>query len=278
MVELDHIAPEQLSAFHDGELSPAERAGVAAHLERCEGCLSRLDEIERVGRIAATLPVPVPGRDLWPNIEAAIPERSMPWTNPGALFRRPAATFAAAATLIVVLVGGLVLFGPLQDRFETTTETAGLLGFDYGAFLAGLNEPAKMKHFDRAYDRRKLSLEEALSEAHVTVDDKLLEQIPEGLDLAAVYILSNKNARALQVTYRHNSNEIAVFKQPEGLPVRFAGYRIEPAAIGSKQCLMVDTGRFCAITFSSDEAQYVVIGRNDDMEVAQVIDNLLASL
>lgn len=74
------------------------------------------------------------------------------------------------------------------------------------------------------------------------------------------------------------SSEIAVFRQPKGLPVCFAGYKIEPATIGNKKCLMVDVGRYCAITFSSDEAQYVVIGRNDDIKVAEIIDELLASL
>lgn len=286
MKERGHISAARLSAYHDGELAQADIADVRAHVAECTACRSRLRDIERLERMTSALPEPEPNHDLWSGIEASIgPLRRGQLA--AELFGSPARRFAAAAVLVALLIAGLATFvlqnGDAPDRAvfshadeEHPSHVAAHFGFDYGVFLTGLNEPEKMEDFDRVYQRREISIEEALSAADVPVD--LVERIPEGLILQAVYVLSNEAARAVQVTYHHNGDEIAVFKQPEGLPVRFAGYRIEPAAIGTKQCLMVDTGRYCAITFSSNDAQYVVVGRNDDMQVAQIIDGLLASL
>lgn len=273
-----HMTEERLSAYHDGELRASEASEVASHLEGCPSCRARLEELDQLALVTDRLPEPVPQRDLWTGIEAALPagasSRVRPW------FGRPVWRVAAVAAFLAALLWALPTFTsidlPILD--EGRVETARAFGFDYGTFLDGLNEPAEMELFDRAYGRLQLSIEEALSAADVPVDRDLLERIPAGLDLKAVYVLSNETARAVQVSYGHNDGEIAVFTQPAGLPVRFAGYRIEPAAIGTKQCLMVDTGRYCAITFSSGEAQYVVIGRNDDMKVARVLDELLAAL
>lgn len=278
MNEQGHISGERLSAYHDGELVRSEAADVQAHLAQCRDCRGRAENLKQLTGVTARLPDPTPTRDLWPGIEAAIGSRQRTPSIMAALVHTQTRRIVAVAMIVAVVVGGLVVVGPLNDAFRAPAETAGVFGFDYGAFLTGLNEPAKMERFDRKYQRRQISIDEALSIADVSVDRKLLERIPEGLDFHSVYVLSSEAARAVQVTYRHNGSEIAVFRQAQGLPVRFAGYEIEPAAIGSKMCLMVDVGRYCAITFSSDDAQYVVIGRNDDMKVAQVIDELLASL
>ena len=46
MIDCDHRV--RLDAYHDGELSPAERAGVEAHLRDCPSCAAELAEIRAV--------------------------------------------------------------------------------------------------------------------------------------------------------------------------------------------------------------------------------------
>lgn len=278
MQERGHISAAQLAAYHDGQLAHADADRVRAHASYCDECRDQLEAMDRVDRAVLTLDEPKPTRDLWPGVEAALGSHRAPMRSAMFLLRSPARRWAAAAVVAAMLIGGLLALGPLQNVLHAPGQTAERFGFDYGSFLTGLNQPDKMERFERAYQRRQLTIEEALSAVDVSVDRDLLERIPAGLDLKAVYILSNQTARAVQISYARSGSEISVFKQPEGLPVRFAGYRIEPAAIGSKKCLMVDTGRFCAITFSADDGQYVVIGRNDDMRVARLIDELLATL
>ena len=51
---------ERLSAYLDGELAPAERAKVAAHLGACAECAARLAELAAVDEAAAALPAEAP--------------------------------------------------------------------------------------------------------------------------------------------------------------------------------------------------------------------------
>lgn len=289
MNEHDHTPPERLAAYFDGALAGYERAETERHVAQCEDCLARLADMERVRRAAAALSEPAIPDDLWDRIEGTLAEAPLPGaheqrrrTTPllGLLPARPAARWgAAAAVLVAVVIGTLLLVRPLEPGLEEALvaqeETEGAFGFDYGLYLTSLTEPSRAQHFDAAYDRQRLSLQEALSAAHVPVERELLTRLPAGLDLEAVYVLSNASARSVQITYRHGDREVTVFRQPRGHPVRFAGYRIEPATVQGKRCLMVEGGRYCAVTFATDDAQYVVVGRSDDQMVARVIDELI---
>jgi anti-sigma factor RsiW len=46
-VQNDHLSPEDLAAYVDGALSPAERARVEGHLIGCRTCLSELTAVLR---------------------------------------------------------------------------------------------------------------------------------------------------------------------------------------------------------------------------------------
>ena len=47
----------QLHAYHDGELSPAERDAVEAHLRNCVDCAELLADLRRVSALVATAPM-----------------------------------------------------------------------------------------------------------------------------------------------------------------------------------------------------------------------------
>ena len=63
---------DQLSAYLDGALTPAERTAVGAHLETCADCRARLAELRGVAVLLASLPESVPSRRLTPRV-AAVP-------------------------------------------------------------------------------------------------------------------------------------------------------------------------------------------------------------
>ena len=277
MEKHDHIAAKQLSDFFDAELSLEEKARVERHVAACADCRKRLAELETMRRaVLAVSDTPVSDA-LWDRIERALPEQDEERPRRTRLISlyawRMQHQAVAAALLIAIAVGALLVV----TSSKTGPEAAEPYGFDYGLYLAALTEPARMDEFDATYNRQQISLQEALIAAHVPADRDLLADIPAGLDLKAVYVLTNAAAKSLQVIYRHDRAEIAVFRQPKGYPVLFAGYQIEPAAINGKLCLMVDGGRYCAFTFATEQAQYVVIGRRDDLVVAQVIDELFAA-
>jgi anti-sigma factor RsiW len=47
---------ELVTDFLDGELAPADRAAVEAHLARCEHCTSYLEQVRRMLELSAALP------------------------------------------------------------------------------------------------------------------------------------------------------------------------------------------------------------------------------
>lgn len=99
----------QLSDYLDGDLGPAERAALEAHVAGCAECREVLAGLRRVVARAASLADTPPAADLWPGIAGALgpaagrsdvlafrpPRRSVPL--PQAL---------AAGLLLAVLAGG----------------------------------------------------------------------------------------------------------------------------------------------------------------------------
>lgn len=58
----------RLSEYVDGELTPAERTALEAHLATCAACRVTLDELRRVVARARALDDRPPRTDLWPGI------------------------------------------------------------------------------------------------------------------------------------------------------------------------------------------------------------------
>ena len=282
MKKHDHIAAKQLSDYFDGELSPEEKARAERHVAACTNCRKRLAALETIRRTVLAVPDTPVSDALWDRIERSLPEKGEERPRKARLtslytwrMRRWA---VVAAFLITIAAGALLVMNTPNIKPGTEyLEVADSHGFDYGLYLAALTEPARMDEFDATYNRQQISLQEALAAANVPADRDFLADIPAGLDLKAVYVLTSAATKSMQVTYRHDRAEIAVFRQPKGYPVLFAGYRIMPAAINGKLCLMAYGGRYCAYTFATEQAQYVVFGQRDDPVVAQVIDELFAA-
>ncbi|MBO8142824.1 MAG: zf-HC2 domain-containing protein, partial [Firmicutes bacterium] len=60
--------PEMLSAYIDGQLEPAARRRVEAHVRRCLRCRAELDELVALKRLLEAAPVPSPPAGLTESI------------------------------------------------------------------------------------------------------------------------------------------------------------------------------------------------------------------
>jgi len=106
---------DRLSEYLDGELTPAERADVDAHLTQCAECRSTLEDLRGVVSEAALLRDARPARDLWSGIAAQIAPDGRPRARVSP-FRRAITSrlsftlpqLAAAGIALMVLSGGLV--------------------------------------------------------------------------------------------------------------------------------------------------------------------------
>ena len=110
---------DRLSEYIDGELDPAERAGVEAHLAGCPGCRADVAALRAVAARAGSLTDTRPAADLWTAIAARIqssPRRTSLATRRFA-FTLP--QLVAASLALIVASGGMVwiarMGGPATD-------------------------------------------------------------------------------------------------------------------------------------------------------------------
>ena len=127
---MQHIK-QLLDEYYDGELSPARRRQVEAHLKECEGCRAELEQIHQLSLLLAEVPVPdvfsspqLFGAQVALRLSRRQTERS----------RYPGAAWHVVPVLLlcglVVLQGFFALLGGMAGLVRT----AAWLGIDLGSF------------------------------------------------------------------------------------------------------------------------------------------------
>jgi anti-sigma factor RsiW len=97
--------PVRLDAYHDGELSPAERADVEAHLRDCPSCAAELAAIRRMSAALADAPAREPSHEQLLRLARSV--RAEP-SDARMLLRLLRATAVAAAVLLACALAAAV--------------------------------------------------------------------------------------------------------------------------------------------------------------------------
>jgi anti-sigma factor RsiW len=113
---MTHLTEEQLNLYLDNALSPAEHAGVEAHLAECETCQAELAALQTLFTALNTLQPEALATDLTPmvleNIAAErqrIVRRRLGWLVPG---------LQGLAIILLLLFGCPVLFGRYVELIQ----------------------------------------------------------------------------------------------------------------------------------------------------------------
>ena len=170
---MTHPMNERLTEYLDGDLPPAERQAVEAHLAGCPDCSDLLADLRRVLSRAQALEDLPPRQDLWPGVAAAI----------GAAPRRrwrvevPVPLLLAAGITLMLLSGGLVALA-LRAGHRTTGTTVGQAP---GAMV----RPAIAPNPDdaRGYDAAVRELEGELAAGRGRLDSATVRVVEEKLGL-----------------------------------------------------------------------------------------------
>jgi anti-sigma factor RsiW len=93
----------RLNAYHDGELSPADRSHVEAHLRDCPSCAAELTAIRRTSESFAETPPPEPSHEQLLQLARSV--RAEPSDVP-MLLRLFRTTAVAAAVLLACSLAG----------------------------------------------------------------------------------------------------------------------------------------------------------------------------
>ncbi|HYL22065.1 MAG TPA: zf-HC2 domain-containing protein [Gemmatimonadales bacterium] len=119
---------DRLSEYLDGDLTPAERTALEAHLTACGTCRGTLDELRRVVARAKSLDDRPPATDLWPGIAEHIGVVSLAARRERGARRRLSFTMpqlVAASIVLALLAAGSARFlfpnRPLAPTPSTTS-------------------------------------------------------------------------------------------------------------------------------------------------------------
>lgn len=125
-----------LSAFHDNECTPTERAAVEAHLKGCPACARLLEALERLD---ARVEVPEPGPGYWDRFNRRVEERiegreaapgkaasqsRQGWIRQQLRYLIPAAA-AAALVVWIIRFGGIGTYSPVPPEPRRVEEKSG---------------------------------------------------------------------------------------------------------------------------------------------------------
>lgn len=145
-----HLPENDLIAFHIGEEPGTSRTGtdIRDHLEICSDCAALSESIAETLRVFSAEPVPQPDLDrAWQRLSPTLPAMSAPAPRSLLTWPRAAATFAAAAAVLLAVFLGLHLHRGGNAARSGTPEIA--LGRP-GPLTAHPVDPAIANHLDSA--------------------------------------------------------------------------------------------------------------------------------
>ena len=114
---------QSVDAYHDGELSPAERERFERHLASCPACTQDLESIRAITRRLASAKLPAIPADVLGRLHRDAPSRTVRRREDRAVLRIAEALTAAAAAILIV--GSVGLFRTAQSSPSSTSSSAG---------------------------------------------------------------------------------------------------------------------------------------------------------
>ena len=202
----------QLSAYLDGELSPAERARVDEHVARYTECYTGLYDLKAIVVTAPYYEGEAPKHDLWSGIQAGISEhKEVPL---GAVSRKPEAgrrfslvQLIAASVAFAAVVGGGVYFAV---RPPTAAESPSAVAQRPSpAEPAATNIASNRARAGEVYDAAVGDLERVLAEGKDQLDPKTLKVIEENLRIIDRAIAEARSAIAADPANAYLRSQVA---------------------------------------------------------------------
>jgi hypothetical protein len=212
---------DQLSGYLDGELDPASRRRLEAHLAGCPACAAVRDDLARLIAAAPGYRGSPPASDLWPSIAAELERgRVTPISRARVPQRWRLAPYLIAAGLAAVMVGGGALWLRWQASPETVAGTAP--GVEAGRAIPVVFEPV-------GYDAAVAELERTLASRRSELDTATVRVLEESLAL-----IDRAIAEARAAIQRDSGNAYLNEQIAGNLRKKLNVLRLATRAIGSE--------------------------------------------
>ena len=153
----------RLSEYLDGDLTPAERAALEAHLAACGTCRGTLDELRRVVARARALDDRPPAADLWPGIAEHIGVVSLAARRARRRLSFTVPQLVAASIVLVLLSAGSarVLFPPKAVQGTTSRMIVDVSPSDARTAASDARTAASVAELEQTLARNRSRLDTA---------------------------------------------------------------------------------------------------------------------
>jgi hypothetical protein len=256
-----------LSAYHDNELSPDQRAAVEVHLHACLDCSARLVAFREISGVAAELNDPTAPSGLWEELQTKLqrqarrgePSRSRASTS--TLTRRHLAT---AALVLVAISAAYGIW-----RFQSSEQRQ--MGVVFGHFLDEFpHDPvAAQQVIVTKYDGRAVTIDEATRQLRYR---PALPTSRDALRLEKMYLLRMPCCTCVETIYKNaNGETLAVFEHHDEDP----GWFLNRPTIRAHCCgipsSIMQVDNHLAATWKHQDRYLTVVGARDVEQVASLI-------
>lgn len=262
-------ARQNLSAFHDGELSPGLRAAMADHIGGCPECAARLAEIRELSRMAAEMPTPAVPAEIWPQLEkklaAKVPGQRAALVR---LIRRRRTWIGLATAALLVIAVSTVTLVWLRQAEHGHTHVA----VNFGRYLDEFerNPDAAQQVLLSNYEGRAVSYDEAATK--VRYQPVTPERLPNGLSRKAVYLLRMPCCTCVQAIYQGADGEkLAVFEHVDDQPLWFGTRPTIHARCNGMPTSLIQIDDHLATSWKRHGRCVTVIGARDVEQVAELV-------
>jgi hypothetical protein len=258
---------EQMSAYHDGELSELVSVQVEAHVNSCQECSEQLRAFRELTRLSATLRAPFASRDAWPELSAEIGHSQR--ITPAFRFRitTPSLRWASAAALILVC-GLVVLVLALQSYHSHNLSEA----FDH--FLVAFSRSPSQADdvLSNLYNGQRVTAMEA--ERLLKYRPAVYQGLPAGYSLNSAYVMKMPCCTCFQANLiSEDGGGIAVFEH-DGEQQEWFGDRASTEVICQGQpTRIVQADSYISASCPCGPRYLTIVGAKD----VEQLDSLLAS-
>jgi anti-sigma factor RsiW len=199
---------DQLSGYLDGELSPAARASLEAHLAGCGSCRAVLQDLRAITVAAPAYQGSDPERDLWPGIRQAIDagrEIKLEQRRPTPVSRMFSLQQLIAASVAFAMITGGVVYLTVGRQPPVPAPVV----IEEPPVVRGPSGMSVSARAGAAFDQAVGELEQVLAQGKNRLDPRTLQIIEENLRLIDRAIAEARAAIAADPANGYLSGQVA---------------------------------------------------------------------
>lgn len=268
-------AQQQLSAYHDGELTSETSEVVAAHVADCRRCASRLAEFERYSRAFRQLPQPQASASTWEGITAQLEQElgETTWVVPVAADQNIRSWLTTRRLALAASVLLMLSFGFWMSQHESHSDphhAEFAMTMDHYLKQLATDPDGAERFLLSKYSGRTVDAEDAVK--LVGYRPAVASGLPREYTLASTSVMTMPCCTCVKaVCKRQDGSTLVLFEHDDAQTEWFGMRRSKMATCGDQECCLVDLDSSIAATWKRGSRWITAVGVRDTDEVSQLV-------